>query len=179
MEIYITDLEAYNNGYLIGSWYTLPMSQDELAKAIEDVLCQGAEACEDDECHEEYFITDYESPITIDEYDNIYKLNELSEILENLNEQDILKLQLLSHEGYDEREVLLTGIDTYEVDIYDYSEDTSFTDVYELLAYDLVQEGCFGEIPQHLENYIDYEAIGRDLSYDYTEFEPNILGRIA
>jgi hypothetical protein len=59
------------------------------------------------------------------------------------------------------------------------ANDTSFTDVYELLAYDMVQEGLFGAIPSHIENYIDYLAIGRDLSYDYVEFEDGIVGRVA
>ncbi|MCJ7765516.1 MAG: antirestriction protein ArdA, partial [Thiovulaceae bacterium] len=80
---------------------------------------------------------------------------------------------------YNEREVIDTGLDSYEVDIYDYSSSTSFRDVYEMLAYDMVDEGLFGEIPNHLQNYIDYSAIGRDLSMDYTEFEHGILGRIA
>ena len=40
--------------------------------------------------------------------------------------------------------------------------DESLGDV----AYSLVEDGCFGEIPESLGNYIDYEAIARDLSYD-------------
>ena len=38
MRVYITDLEAYNNGHLVGSWYELPMSQEELAHAIQNEL---------------------------------------------------------------------------------------------------------------------------------------------
>jgi len=52
MKIYITDLEAYNNGHLVGEWYTLPISED-----------------------------------------------------------DLLKLKLLTYEGYNEREVLTKGLD--------------------------------------------------------------------
>ena len=48
--------------------------------------------------------------------------------------------------------------------------------VYELssmkeLAEQFVDEGLFGEIPQALQNYIDHEAIARDLSDDYSETE--------
>ena len=39
------------------------------------------------------------------------------------------------------------------------------------LAEQLVEEGLFGEISDHLERYIDMDAIVRDLSYDYTETE--------
>lgn len=52
--------------------------------------------------------------------------------------------------------------------------DAFDVDVYELesmreLAEQMVEEGLFGDIPQHLQAYIDYEAIARDLSVDYSE----------
>jgi len=37
------------------------------------------------------------------------------------------------------------------------------------LAERFVDDGYFGEIPENLQNYIDYEAIAADLSYDYSE----------
>ena len=33
------------------------------------------------------------------------------------------------------------------------------------------EEGAFGEIPAHLQNYIDYEAYGRDLFFGGTFVE--------
>ncbi|WP_187429845.1 hypothetical protein ROLI_010710 [Roseobacter fucihabitans] len=39
------------------------------------------------------------------------------------------------------------------------------------LAEEFVAEGLFGDIPDHLIHYIDYEAIARDLAMDYTEAE--------
>ena len=178
IKIYLTDLSAYNEGHLIGKWIELPLTPFELSQAVSEVLSEGEEASGSED-HEETFITDYEADISIDEYDDIYRLNELAETMNSYNNEDLLKLQLLSYEGYDEREVMSKGLDTYEVEIHDYSGDKSFTDVYELLAHDLVSEGAFGVIPSHLENYIDYSAIGRDLSMDYTEFDHAILGRIA
>lgn len=35
------------------------------------------------------------------------------------------------------------------------------------LAEQFVDDGIFGEIPEHLENYIDYDRIARDLEHDY------------
>jgi len=178
MNIYITDLQAYNEGFLVGKWITLPLSEFELSQAISGILTQGEFEC-DSEDHEEVFITDYESELEIGEYDNISRLNKLAEVIQELTDDDYLKLKLLVHEGYSQRDVIEKGLDSYDVDIYDYSSDTSFTDVYELLAYDMVEEGLFGIIPNSLQNYIDFSAIGRDLSYDYTEFEHAVLGRIA
>lgn len=34
-----------------------------------------------------------------------------------------------------------------------------------------MDEGLFGEIPDHLAHYIDYDAITRDLAIDHTETE--------
>jgi len=37
------------------------------------------------------------------------------------------------------------------------------------LAEQFVEEGLFGDIPENLQHYIDYEAIARDLAMDYGE----------
>lgn len=37
------------------------------------------------------------------------------------------------------------------------------------LAEQFIDEGLFGEIPQSIAHYIDYDAIARDLAMDYTE----------
>lgn len=63
--------------------------------------------------------------------------------------------------GFDHADVssdpYATDIDLYEVD-----------DMREL-AEQFVDEGLFGAIPEHLANYIDYDAIAHDLAMDYTE----------
>ena len=50
----------------------------------------------------------------------------------------------------------------FEVDIY---RVDSMRD----LAIEFVDEGLFGEIPERLQFYLDYDAIARDLSVDYSE----------
>ena len=178
MEIYLTDLQAYNEGHLVGKWIQLPLSPFELSQAISEVLTEGEYESESDN-HEELFITDYDAEILIGEYDDIYRLNELSEAMQEYSDHDLLKLRLLSSEGYNEREVIDNGLDTYEVEIHDFRDNSSFTDSYELLAEQFIDEGVFGEIPKSLEFYIDYERIAIDLRMDYTEFETNVIGRVA
>ena len=178
MKIYITDLEAYNNGHLVGAWIDLPMNEDLLAESIENVLNAGKKACNSTHYHEEVFITDYEADIDIAEYENIQNLNDRAEVLEAYNEDDILKLKLLSCEGYNEKEVIDTGIHNYEVEIYDFRDNTSFSRVFELLAYQFIDEGLFGEITEGLECYLDYGKLARDLEMDYCEFESGIIGRV-
>ncbi len=52
----------------------------------------------------------------------------------------------------------------YGIDIYGHS---SLRD----LAEEFVADGIMGEIPDHLQFYIDYDAIAHDLSMEYTETE--------
>ena len=176
--IYITDLSAYNEGNLIGKWVQLPINKKQLSQLICEVLSEG-EIVSESYGHEEVFISDYEAPISIAEYDDIYRLNELARAMEEYDEDDLLKLKFLISEGYDERAVIGKGLDSYDVVIYDYRDDNSFTDTFELLAQDFVEEGLFGEVPEVLESYIDNERIARDLRMDYYEFEPNVIGRVA
>lgn len=52
--------------------------------------------------------------------------------------------------------------DDFEVDIY-------YLDSLKELAEQFVDDGLYGEIPESLQFYIDYEAIARDLAADYSE----------
>jgi antirestriction protein len=181
LKIYISNLASYNSGRLIGEWVDLPCS--DLADAIQAVLLEGQRVCGDALPHEEFAIFDYEweddgmsKAYSVGEYSDPYKLNEVAEELSNLEEFERLQVQFLLYEGYE----FEYAIDNYaDVTIYDYRSSTRFKDVYEMLAEDLVDEGCFGEIPANLTYYIDYSAIGRDLSMDYTEFQDGLLGRAS
>lgn len=62
----------------------------------------------------------------------------------------------------------------YDFDLEKGDPDDFDIDFYEMdnmrqLAEHFVDEGLFGDIPEHLANYIDYDAIARDLSMDYSE----------
>lgn len=49
--------------------------------------------------------------------------------------------------------------------VYDYSD----------LAEILVKEGVFGEVSNHLTDYIDYDKIGQSLSFDYTKTSKGLI----
>jgi len=72
-----TDLSAYNKGYLSDKWcgYKLSLIKEELVQSILEVRSDG-EIISEIENHEEVFITGDESEIVIEEYDDIYRLNE-------------------------------------------------------------------------------------------------------
>ncbi len=147
MQIYLTNLSQYNNGFLIGEWLELPCSKDELQDALSRVLGQG----------DEYFLTDTEGiPFEVGEYDDLYRINQKLEEYEALDEHEKLCVAFLLSEGYD----WTYSMENCE-DVILYA-DESLEDV----AFSLIQDGCFGEIPESLSNYIDYSSIARDLSYD-------------
>ena len=52
--------------------------------------------------------------------------------------------------------------DNFDVDLY---EEESMKD----LAHRFVDDGLLGDVPEPFQNYIDYDAIARDLSYDYSQ----------
>jgi hypothetical protein len=66
------------------------------------------------------------------------------------------------HDGGADFDLELDDPDGLEIDIY---ADMELSD----LAYQFVDEGLFGDIPDHLADYIDYKAIARDLNHDYSE----------
>lgn len=145
MKIYLTNLAKYNEGTLVGKWIDLPC--DNLAEQVKEVLGND----------EEYFITDYESDFKISEHDSPYRLNDFCEELEKLDNQDIKKvIYLIENIGLSKEEAL----ENYEnVTLY---ENMTLKDV----AYEQVDEGLFGEIPDSIANYIDYDAIAIDLCHD-------------
>ncbi len=59
LNVYITDLSAYNSGYLVGEWVSLPINEDDLHDKVREILTNGASLCGEEE-HEESFITDWE-----------------------------------------------------------------------------------------------------------------------
>jgi len=154
MRIYIADLAEYNAGNLKGIWIDLPNAN--LWNEVQEMLGTN----------EEWSIHDYDLPFSISEYEDLDELNTLAEKYEDLDETDIKKINfLIENNGatFDQ------AIESYEdTEIY---EDMTMKD----LAYELVDQGCFGEIPDHLACYIDYDAIANDLGYDYTEIGQDIF----
>lgn len=164
--IYITDLPAYNEGFLVGKWIKLPLSSFELSQAISEVLSEG-EAISGSDNHEEHFITDYEwdshELYDISEYEDIHKLNEQLQLLEFKSEQELKAIAfLLQNQLATDIEDAISKVE--DVVIY---ENQTMQDV----AYDLMQE-CYQAdlLPSIIANNIDYDAIGKDLELDGTYY---------
>ena len=166
MKVYITDLEAYNCGHLVGSWYQLPMNEDLLAESVENVLQEGKNICGDNHFHEEYFITDYECEyMVVEEYANLNKLNEIAEAMLNIDNNGVKSINFLLENNFVKD--IFEAIENYEDSVRIY-EDSSMEDI----AYNLIEE-CYGfeNIPDIITNNIDYEKIGRDLEIEGSYYQ--------
>jgi len=167
LKIYLTDLAAYNSGALIGKWISLPMSEETIQMAINEVLCEG-ETITQEENHEEYFITDYEWDdlefCEVDEYENIFELNSNMELLSGLEPHKLKSVAFLLDEGItvDIEDAIQRSEDVI------IHEDQTIEDV----AYSLLED-CYGvyKLEPIIANNIDYEGVARDLEYDGTYFE--------
>ncbi len=72
------------------------------------------------------------------------------------------------------RVIIAVGDAGYSFDFEANSPDDFDVDIYEVeslrdLAEQFVDEGFFGDIPENIQCYLDYDAIARDLGMDYSE----------
>lgn len=146
MQIYIANLGKYNEGEVVGAWFTPPIDVEDVKERIG---LNGE--------YEEYAIHDFELPFEIHEYTPISEINRLCDMVQEI-EGTPLYDALSEIQGYwfNSVEEVLEKQD----DIICYSDCEDMSDV----ARHFVEEtSALGEVPVHLQNYIDYEAYGRDL----------------
>jgi antirestriction protein len=153
MKIFITNLAKYNEGVLRGEWVCLPMDEKKLQSKINNIL----------ESDEEFFITDYEAPIKIEEYDNIADLNEFAEKLDGIRERDEV-IEAISKDvlgdGYSRNELLrvLSEREYCVVEDVWTQSDLAIKIEESLLPFDYQAVEA-----ANVSGYIDWDAVGRDM----------------
>lgn len=150
ISVFVTNLGKYNEGKLIGEWVDLPVSNSELEEVLERIGI-------DDE-YEEYFITDYEAPFKIDEYDNLDELNDLAERIDALRDADAFVAAL---QAYDIDEAI------ERVEKGDYISYAGCCNMGDVAFVYLTQFGCV-DFPEWIRPYFDFDAYGRDMEIDST-----------
>ena len=128
MRIYIANLGKYNEGELVGAWFTPPVDFEEVKERIG--------------------------------LNDEYEVNRLCEMVEDLPEyiqEELSELQ--SYFGSIEE------LCEHEDDIICHSGCDDMADVARCY---LEESGQLGELPAHLQNYIDYAAYGRDMELEGT-----------
>ena len=157
MKIFITNLGMYNEGYLVGKWVKLPVSEDKLDEVLEAIGIN--------EYYEEFFISDFENERirglseVVSEYSSVQALNELAQRLEELSDDEADKLgAVLEYEACRSVSDVLELLD--ELDNFDLLTDVNDD---EDLGYYYAEEYCSIAIPEHIQPYFNYEAYGRDI----------------
>ena len=171
---FITNLGKYNEGSLVGEWVKFPTTAEELQKVFERI---GIGSKDDfGQPYEEWFITDYDCYVDglydkLGEYENLDELNYLASKLDEMSqgeyEQFQAAMEIGDHSGSIQEIINLTeNLDCYDVypDIRDHDD----------LGRYYIEELDTMQVPEHLKNYIDYEAYGRDVALEeggeFTDF---------
>ena len=163
---FITNLGKYNEGELVGEWVKFPTTAEELKEVFKRI---GIGQKDDfGQPYEEWFITDYDCYVDglydkLGEYENLDELNYLASKLDEMDQSDYARFQagmeMGDHCGSLQEIINLTeNLDCYEVypDIHDYDD----------LGRYYIEELDVMQVPEHLQNYIDYEAYGRDVALE-------------
>ena len=163
---FITNLGKYNEGALVGEWVKFPTTAEELKKAFERI---GIGARDDfGQTYEEWFITDYDCYVDglydlLGEYANLDELNYLASKLDDMSQDEYERFQAAmeigDHTGSIQELINLTeNLDCYDIypDIHDHDD----------LGRYYIEELDAMQVPEHLRNYIDYEAYGRDIALE-------------
>ena len=150
----------------MGEWVKFPTTAEELKEVFKHI---GIGQKDDfGQPYEEWFITDYDCYVDglyskLGEYENLDELNYLASKLDEMSESEYAQFQagmeMGDHCGSLQEIINLTeNLDCYEVypDIHDYDD----------LGRYYIEELDVMQVPEHLQNYIDYEAYGRDVALE-------------
>jgi antirestriction protein len=170
IKVYVANLGKYNEGELVGEWFTLPTELEEIFTTIgvgqydeEGDYKHGVVELDEkgnSYHYEEWAIHDYEAPFKISEYESLEKLNEIAELLADVDEdqQEILT-ELVSHGAASDFEEAVNCLD----DIIYYHDCKDMSDV----AYQWHEE-TGTDMNGPLMSYIDWERVGRDMDIEGT-----------
>ena len=163
---FITNLGKYNEGSLVGEWVKFPTTAEELQKVFERI---GIGSKDDfGQPYEEWFITDYDCYVDglydkLGEYENLDELNYLASKLDEMSQGEYehfqAAMEIGDHSGSLQEIINLTeNLDCYDIypDIHDHDD----------LGRYYIEELDAMQVPEHLRNYIDYEAYGRDIALE-------------
>lgn len=165
---YVTNLGKYNEGELVGDWVSFPIDEDD----FEDVLEQIGISPE----YEEWFVTDYDCSLNgfdwreLGEYPSYEKLQEFGLLLDSITDVDSVE------NVYEVTGNLEEAIEGLERGRYYYYPGIKNARDW---GYKLVElsDGVENLGIDTIENFFDYEALGRELDLDmYGENDEQTAG---
>ncbi|MBM7715320.1 antirestriction protein [Bacillus thermophilus] len=168
INIWVGNLGKYNEGKLVGDWFTLPHDVSDIMQTIG--VADGTE-------YEEWEIFDYEKHpfVNIGRYSSIGTLNELAELIQDLSEEQLEIVRVLMEQN-------VLGSDTAEhvkeaIEVVKSGEGTvysvirgynSYKELAEMIA---VESGLITE-DNPLYGYIDFELYANKHLFLHTTHYP-------
>ena len=154
----MTNLGKYNEGQLVYERVAFPTDTETVQAALKKIGIDGIR-------YEEVFIADYDGDMPqlyehLGEYESIDELNHLACLLSELNEYELEVFEAVMDSGE------YTGSVKDLINLAQNLDDYNFySDIHteEELGRMYIQELEAVPVPEHLIDYIDYEAYGRDV----------------
>ena len=157
-EAYITNLGKYNEGELVGETLKFPTTTEEVQALLKRIGVDGVR-------YEEFFITSFDGDVLglydyLTEYENLDELNHLACLLSELDQSDLEKFEAVIDSGEHTSSVADLINLTQNLDCFEFypgvGDDETLGRIY-------VEDMEAIDVPEHLLNYFDYEAYGRDI----------------
>lgn len=157
LEAFVANLGKYNEGDLVGEYLKFPTTMEEVQALFKRIGVDGVR-------YEEFLLTDFESDIDdltdyMGEYESLDELNHLACLISELDGSELEKFEAVIYSGaFSGGAKDLVNL-TQNLDCYEFY---SGIDSEEALGRMHVQECGTVQVPEHLVDYINYEAFGRD-----------------
>lgn len=153
----MTNLGKYNEGQLAYERVAFPTDTETVQAALKKIGIDGIR-------YEEFFIADYDGSMPqlhkhLGEYESIDELNHLACLLSELSQDELAVFEAVMDSGEYTGSVKDLINLAQNLDNYDFYPDI---DSEEALGRLYIQELDAIPVPEHLIDYIDYEAYGRD-----------------
>ena len=167
LNIFVNTWGNYNeNGADGGQWITLPMDPEELEEVLENIAALMGDTDPEWAIHDYEWTTEIELD-EISEYANIFKLNEMCNDLDDLDEYEAEEIAA-AVEAWNY--TFAEALDRHQRGCFIFYQGRDLEEV----AEDIINE-CY-DLPEFALRYFDFEAFARDLRFDgYEETKYGVI----
>lgn len=159
---YVVNLRKYAEGQAAGEWVGFPTTREKMKGVFDRIGIN--------EDYQEVFITDYDIDIygmkeKLGEYENLDKLNYLAAVIADMNQSEREQYKTVLENGILYGEPGIDGLINLAFNLDGFNLYPEILDNYDLGVYrarEMYGEKL-GKIIGDLQNYIDYEDLGRDM----------------
>ena len=184
MKVWVGNLGKYNEGELVGGWLHLPTDKQKIDDFLRNTVKLQLTKEEvdlalkvDGVCYEEYYIADVDglelTCYDLYEYESLDKLNLLACFQEKCGNVDVINAYCNENNVSDIFEICNVIEQESDIGCYCPSYEAYLSDD-ELLGYWCVDEvdGGIENLPEEtLDEYIDYEMLGRNINANYSQYD--------